>query len=170
MTRTDWGDSFDAALTQIKATRRRLGSNVVMTESRFVSDAPRLEVAPLSEVEAPAAFALARLWRPSLEPAQWDAFLSAWRAAPENRGILSARNRRGGVLGFVSWWRQPDLEYGETLWAGPFVVREMGVRPLVRQSLAVEMTALATRLGARLRYAEEAPSPGCASEESARTG
>ena len=159
MTRTGWGDSFDAALTQIKATGRRLGSNAFMTESRFASDAPRLEVAPLSEVEAPAAFALARLWRPNLEPAQWDAFLSAWRAAPESRGILSARNRRGGVLGFVSWWRQPDLEYGETLWAGPFVVREMGVRPLVRQSLAVELTALACQLGARLRYAEEAVAP-----------
>ncbi|MCP6640397.1 hypothetical protein NL504_28170, partial [Klebsiella pneumoniae] len=74
----------------------------------------------------------------------------------DSRGILSARNQRGGVLGFVSWWRQPDLEFGETLWVGPFVVREMGVRPLVRQSLAVELTALAHRLGARLRYAEDA--------------
>ena len=111
-----------------------------------------------------------RLWRPNLEPAQWDAFLTAWRAAPESRGILSARNQRGGVLGFVSWWRQPDLEYGETLWAGPFVVREMGVRPLVRQSLAVELTALACQLGARLRYAEEAIAPDCAAELTARTG
>src|SRR5690606_34510935 len=136
-------------------TGTRLGSNAPMTESRSASDAPRLEVAPLDEAEAPAAFALARLWRPNLAPAQWDAFLSAWRAAPESRGILSARNHRVGVLGFVSWWRQPDLEYGETLWVGPFVVREMGVRPLVRQSLAVELTALACRLGARLRYAEE---------------
>lgn len=141
-----------------------------MTESRFASDAPRLEVAPLNEAEALAAFALARLWRPNLEQVQWEAFLSAWRAAPDSRGILSARNQRGGVLGFVSWWRQPDLEYGETLWAGPFVVREMGVRPLVRQSLAVELTALAGQLGARLRYAEEAPAPGCVVERTARTG
>lgn len=141
-----------------------------MTEFRFASDAPRLEVAPLSEAEAPAAFALARLWRPYLEQDQWEAFLSAWRAAPDSRGILSARNQRGGVLGFVSWWRQPDLEYGETLWAGPFVVREMGVRPLVRQSLAVELTALAGQLGARLRYAEEATAPGCVVESTARTG
>ncbi|MGU3455465.1 hypothetical protein ACLBV5_04010 [Brevundimonas sp. M1A4_2e] len=166
----DWGGSFDPALTQIKATGRRFGSNRPMTESRLAPEAPRLEVSPLSKAEAPAAFALARLWRPSLEPAQWDAFLSAWRAAPESRGILSARNQRGGVLGFVSWWRQPDLEYGETLWAGPFVVREMGVRPLVRQSLAVELTALAAQLGARLRYAEEAQTPDCAVERTARTG
>ncbi|ANF55923.1 hypothetical protein DA69_07695 [Brevundimonas naejangsanensis] len=166
----DWDGSFDPALTQIKATGRRFGSNRPMTESRLAPEAPRLEVSPLSKAEAPAAFALARLWRPSLEPAQWDAFLSAWRAAPESRGILSARNQRGGVLGFVSWWRQPDLEYGETLWAGPFVVREMGVRPLVRQSLAVELTALAAQLGARLRYAEEAQAPDCAVERTARTG
>ncbi|WP_225212233.1 hypothetical protein [Brevundimonas guildfordensis] len=158
----DWAASFDPALTQIKAAGPRFGSNRLMTESRLAPEAPRLEVSPLSKAEAPAAFALARLWRPNLEPAQWDAFLSAWRAAPESRGILSARNQRGGVLGFVSWWRQPDLEYGETLWAGPFVVREMGVRPLVRQSLAVELTALAAQLGARLRYAEEAPTPDSA--------
>jgi hypothetical protein len=95
------------------------------------------------------------MWRPDLGADQWRVFLRDWRAAPDSRGILSARNQRGGVLGFVSWWRQPDLEYGETLWAGPFVVREMGVRPLVRQSLAVELTALAHRLGAKLRYAED---------------
>lgn len=157
-------------MTQIKADGAGRRSYAFMTESRFASDAPRLEVAPLSEIEAPAAFALARLWRPNLEPPQWDAFLKAWRAAPESRGILSARNQRGGVLGFVSWWRQPDLEYGETLWAGPFVVREMGVRPLVRQSLAVELTALAGQFGARLRYAEEAPAPGGVAERTVRTG
>ncbi len=110
MTTTDWPNSFDAALTQIKATGRRFGSNAPMTESRFASDAPRLEVAPLSEAEAPAAFALARLWRPNLEPAQWDAFLTAWRAAPESRGILSARNKRGGGRGVVRRWRKPELE------------------------------------------------------------
>lgn len=127
-----------------------------MTQPRISPDAPRLEVVPLTEQDAPAEFALARLWRPEIEPGRWRAFLRDWRAAPESRGILSARNARGGVLGFVSWWRQPDLEFGETLWAGPFVVREMGVRPLVRQSLAVELTALAARLGARLRYSDDA--------------
>lgn len=146
-------------MTQIKAPGAHYGSNSPMTQPRFASSAPRLLVAPLSEAEAPAAFALARLWRPDLEPHQWEAFLWAWRAAPESRGIMTARNGRGGVLGFVSWWRQPDLEYGETLWAGPFVVRELGVRPLVRQSLAVELTALAGQMGARLRYAEDAASP-----------
>ncbi|MET4683021.1 hypothetical protein [Brevundimonas faecalis] len=131
-----------------------------MTQSRLTQDvhwpdAPRLDVVPLTEAEAPAEFALARMWRPDLGADQWRTFLRDWRAAPDSRGILSARSLRGGVLGFVSWWRQPDLEFGETLWAGPFVVREMGVRPLVRQSLAVELTALAHRLGARLRYAED---------------
>ena len=131
-----------------------------MTESRPQQDvrwpdAPRLDVVPLTEAEAPAEFALARMWRPDLGAEQWRTFLHDWRAAPDSRGILSARNQRG-VLGFVSWWRQPDLEYGETLWAGPFVVREMGVRPLVRQSLAVELTALAHRLGAKLRYDDAA--------------
>lgn len=136
-----------------------------MTEPRLIQaahwrdphrpNAPRLEVRPLTETEAPAEFVLARDWRPGLGAEQWRTFLRDWRAAPDSRGILSARNQRGGVLGFVSWWRQPDLEFGETLWAGPFVVREMGVRPLVRQSLAVELTALARRLGARLRYVED---------------
>ena len=131
-----------------------------MTESRLIQDAhwpdaPRLDVVPLTEAEAPAEFALARMWRPDLGADQWRTFLHDWRAAPDSRGILSARSQRGGVLGFVSWWRQPDLEYGETLWAGPFVVREMGVRPLVRQSLAVELKALAHQLGARLRYVED---------------
>lgn len=149
----------ETALTQIKAIGTHYGSNGCMIQPRFASSAPRLQVAPLGEAEAPAAFALARLWRPNLEPQQWDAFLSAWRAAPESRGIMTAHNGRGGMLGFVSWWRQPDLEYGETLWAGPFVVRELGVRPLVRQRLAVELTALAGQMDARLRYAEEAAAP-----------
>ncbi len=118
-------------------------------------DAPRLSVAPLTEAEGAAEFALARMWRPDLDADQWRTFLRDWRAAPDSRGILSARSQRGGVLGFVTWWRQPDLEFGETLWAGPFVVREMGVRPLVRQSLAVELTVLARRLGARLRYTDD---------------
>ena len=56
----DWGGSFDPALTQIKATGRRFGSNRPMTESRLAPEAPRLEVSPLSKAEAPAAFALAR--------------------------------------------------------------------------------------------------------------
>lgn len=127
-----------------------------MTEPRLMPDAPRLEIRPLTEAEAPAAFALAQLWRPDLAQDQWRAFLRDWRAASDTRGILSARNQRGGVLGFVTWWRQPDLEFGQTLWVGPFVVREMGVRPLVRQSLAVELTVLAHRLGAKLRYPEDA--------------
>ncbi|MGH7027962.1 hypothetical protein [Brevundimonas sp.] len=126
-----------------------------MTESRLMPDAPRLSVAPLTEAEGAAEFALARMWRPDLDADQWRTFLRDWRAAPDSRGILSARSQRGGVLGFVTWWRQPDLEFGETLWAGPFVVREMGVRPLVRQSLAVELTVLARRLGARLRYTDD---------------
>ena len=126
-----------------------------MIQSRLMPDAPRLDVVPLTEAEAPAEFALARMWRPDLGADQWRTFLHDCPGRRASRGILSARNQRGGVLGFVSWWRQPDLEYGETLWAGPFVVREMGVRPLVRQSLAVELTALAHRLGAKLRYAED---------------
>src|SRR5690606_5860193 len=94
----DWDRSFDPAVTQIKATGRRFGSNRPMTESRLAPEAPRLEVSPLSKAEAPAAFALARLWRPSLEPAQWDAFLSALRAAPESRRIHIARIQRVGCL------------------------------------------------------------------------
>ena len=132
------------------------GFNGVMTQLRIAPDAPRLEIVPLTETEAPAEFALARLWRPEIGAARWEAFLRDWRASPHERGILSARSPRGAVLGFVSWWRQPDLEFGEILWAGPFVVREMGVRPLVRQSLAVELTALATRVGARLRCVDDA--------------
>ena len=60
MMTADWRGSFVPALTQIKATGRRFGSNRPMTESRLAPDAPRLEVSPLSKAEAPAAFALAR--------------------------------------------------------------------------------------------------------------
>ena len=57
MMTADWRGSFVPALTQIKATGRRFGSNRPMTESRLAPDAPRLEVSPLSKAEAPAAFA-----------------------------------------------------------------------------------------------------------------
>jgi hypothetical protein len=59
------------------------------------------------------------------------------------------------VLGFVPWWRQPDLEHGEILWAGPFVVRELGVRPLVRDSLTGALSDLSRQLGTGLRLTDD---------------
>lgn len=120
------------------------------------SQAPQLSIAPLSEADATAEFSLACLWRPDLDESRWQAFLQAWRSAPESRGILTARNQRGGVLGFVPWWRQPDLEHGEILWAGPFVVREMGRRPLVRDSLTRALDDLSNQLGVGLRLTNDA--------------
>lgn len=115
------------------------------------SKAPQLSIVPLTEADAPAEFTLACLWRPDLDESRWQAFLQAWRSAPESRGILTARNQRGGVLGFVPWWRQPDLELGESLWAGPFVVRELGGRPLVRDSLTRGLNELSSQMGIGLR-------------------
>ncbi len=115
-----------------------------------LTSSPSLNIAPLSEADAPAAFALAQQWRPHLGADRWDNFLCDWKSDPDGRGILAAHNQRGGLLGFVCWWRQPDLEHGETLWAGPFVVHEMGVRPLVRQSLQDAVAELARESGANL--------------------
>lgn len=108
---------------------------------------PGLTIAPLAEAQAPAAFALARQWRPGIDAERWDNFLCDWKSDPDGRGILAVHNRRGGLLGFVCWWRQPDLTHGEILWAGPFIVHEMGVRPLVRQSLFDAVTDLARQGG-----------------------
>ena len=116
---------------------------------------PSLSISPLTAADATAEFSLARLWRPELDESRWQAFLNAWRSDPASRGILSARNQRGGVLGFVPWWRQPDLEHGEILWAGPFVVREMGVRPLVRDSLTGALNDLSRQLGTGLRLTDD---------------
>lgn len=131
-------------------------TNVPSSIQKEPAEAPHLTVSALNQTDATAEFALARLWRPELDEVQWQSFLHDWRADPDSRGILSARNQRGGVLGFVPWWRQPDLEYGETLWAGPFVVRELGVRPLVRDSLMDQLKELAEQSGARLRLTEAA--------------
>lgn len=106
-----------------------------------------------------AAYSLARWAKPELKAERWDNFLCDWRADPDSRGILVARNQRGGILGFVCWWRQPDLDLGETLWAGPFCVREMGVRPLVRDALTQELRMLAQGMKAGLRIADDVASP-----------
>ena len=119
------------------------------------SPPPGLTIAPLTAADATAEYSLARLWRPELDEPRWQAFLQAWRSDPDSRGILSARNQRGAVLGFVPWWRQPDLEHGEILWAGPFVVREMGVRPLVRDGLTKALDDLSGQLGIGLRLTND---------------
>lgn len=119
--------------------------------STETSSSPSLLVTALTEAGATAEFTLARLWRPQVDESRWLEFLEAWRSDPSSRGILSARNQRGGVLGFVPWWRQPDLEHGESLLAGPFVVRELGVRPLVRDSLMQALDELSGQLGIQLR-------------------
>lgn len=116
---------------------------------------PGLLVSPLHSDDETAAYALARWARPDLPPERWKNFLCDWRADPDSRGILVARNQRGGILGFVCWWRQPDLEHGETLWSGPFFVREMGVRPLVRDALEGELYQLSCAMGAALRITTE---------------
>ncbi|GAA0399634.1 hypothetical protein GCM10009093_27660 [Brevundimonas terrae] len=117
---------------------------------------PGLLVSPLCSDDETAAYALARWAKPDLPPERWENFLCDWRADPDGRGILVARNQRGGILGFVCWWRQPDLEHGETLWAGPFFVREMGVRPLVRDALDQELQHLSRSMGAALRITPDA--------------
>ncbi|MEG1452453.1 hypothetical protein [Brevundimonas sp.] len=117
---------------------------------------PGLLVSPLRPDDEAAAYALARWAKPDLPAERWENFLCDWRADPDGRGILVARNQRGGILGFVCWWRQPDLEHGETLWAGPFFVREMGVRPLVRDALEQALYQLSCTMGAALRITPDA--------------
>lgn len=120
------------------------------------SPQPGLLVSPLLPDDEAAAYALARWAKPDLPVERWENFLCDWRADPDGRGILVARNQRGGILGFVCWWRQPDLEHGETLWAGPFFVREMGVRPLVRDALVQELDHLSIAMHAVLRITPDA--------------
>lgn len=126
-----------------------------MSPSYPAPPSPGLVIAPLSEAHAPAAFALARMWRPHLPAERWDNFLCDWKADPDGRGILAAHNQRGGLLGFVCWWRQPDLEHGERLWAGPFITLERGVRPLVRQYLMQAAAELAASMNAILQIHDE---------------
>ena len=114
-----------------------------------------LTVSPLRTDDETAAYALARWAKPDLASERWENFLCDWRSDPDGRGILVSRNQRGGILGFVCWWRQPDLEHGETVWAGPFFVREMGVRPLVRAALEHELQQLASSVGSALRITPE---------------
>lgn len=113
-----------------------------------------LKIAPLQEDEALAAFTLAQLRNPELELDRWDNFLCDWRADPDGRGILAAYNLRGSILGLACWWRQPDLHHGQTLWAGPFFVHEMGVRPLVRESLIAALEDIALSSHAKLKLAD----------------
>jgi len=115
-----------------------------------------LLVSALKPDDETAAYALARWARPDLSNERWENFLCDWHADPDGRGILVARNQRGGILGFVCWWRLPDLEHGETLWAGPFFVREMGVRPLVRDALEHALYQLSCTTEATLRIAPDA--------------
>lgn len=115
-----------------------------------------LVIKPLGPDDGAAAYGLALWAKPDLEASRWENFLCDWRADPDGRGILVARNQRGGILGFVCWWRQPDLDHGETVWAGPLVVREMGVRPLVREALEFELHQLASSMRAALRILPDA--------------
>ena len=117
---------------------------------------PGLLITPLGPDDISAAYTLALWAKPDLAPERWENFLCDWRSDPDGRGILVARNRRGGILGFVCWWRQPDLEHGEIVWGGPFFVREMGVRPLVRAALEMELQSLASSMRAGLRIAPDA--------------
>ena len=110
-----------------------------------------LVIKPLGSDDVVAAYGLALWAKPDLPIERWENFLCDWRADPDSRGIMVARNQRGGILGFVCWWRQPDLDHGETVWAGPFCVREMGVRPLVRDALEHELHQLAASMRAALR-------------------
>lgn len=118
-----------------------------------------LTVRPLGADDVAAAYSLALWAKPDLQADRWENFLCDWRADPDGRGIMVARNQRGGILGFVCWWRQPDLDYGETVWAGPFFVREMGVRPLVRDALEHELQQLAASMRAALRIVPEIAGP-----------
>lgn len=103
---------------------------------------PELRVEALPADDA-GAWALARTWLPGLGEDAWRGFVGRWLGGAGGRGLLTARSARGGVLGFVPWWTQPDLEQGEVLMAGPFVVRELGVRPLVRQALLERLRTIA---------------------------
>lgn len=114
-----------------------------------------LNVTPLGPDDETAAYSLALWAKPELTQERWDNFLCDWRSHPDSRGILVARNQRGAILGFVLWWQQPDLDHGETVWAGPFYVREMGVRPLVRDALEHSLQQHAAAQRAVLRFTPE---------------
>jgi len=117
--------------------------------------APALTIAPLSDDDEAAAFALARIEYPDLVQERWDNFLCDWKTDPDGRGILAASNQRGAILGFVCWWVQPDLERGQCLYAAPFVTHERGVRPIVRQSLTQALSTLAKQIHAVIAFDEQ---------------
>lgn len=129
--------------------------------ARFDDDG--LEVGPLAPADRDEGFLVARTTCPNLTLERWRAFDGDWRKEGDRRGVAAARNGRGALLGLAFWWRQPDLEAGEALWAGPIVARELGVRPIVRRALLQGVAAVAERLGARLRLAAEAETAPAAS-------
>lgn len=118
-----------------------------------------VEVVPLAPADRDEGWLLARTARPDLTLDRWRGFDGDWRRDGDQRGVVAARNTRGALLGLAFWWRQPDLEAGQALWAGPIVVRELGVRPLVRRAMLQALTEAAGRLGARLRLAPDDDRP-----------
>lgn len=137
----------------IKADAPRRRQTGVMTMTTIPAEL-RVEALPGDDAGA---WALARTWRPDLAEQDWRGFVDRWLAGGGERGLLTARSARGGVLGFVTWWTQPDLDRGEVLLAGPFVVRELGVRPLVQQALLKQLGAMARERTLSLRVLDSAP-------------
>lgn len=120
---------------------------------------PALRVDPIVEAGAAEAFVLARARLAGLAPDRWAAFLRAWETPDLERGIMGARNPRGTLLGLASWWRQPDPQRGRALWADVIAVREIGVRPLVRDALLRALETMARARGDRLRIAVDGDDP-----------
>jgi len=115
-----------------------------------------LTIDPLPASRAGEAFVLARHWLSDLVPERWNAFIAAWEAGGTGRGLMEARNQRGALLGIAAWWRLPDLRHGETLWAEVIAIRELGVRPIVREALLSELQRMARAGGQVLRMAGNA--------------
>lgn len=122
---------------------------------RADTDAARLTVDLLPASRAPEAFVLACHGLGNLVPERWNAFMAAWVTAGSERGLVGASNQRGALLGIATWWRLPDLRHGETLWADLIAIRELGVRPIVREALVTKLQMMAHAGGQALRLASE---------------
>lgn len=122
---------------------------------------PSLNVRALDEQAARAAYALAQAQVEGLDRDVWSRFVERASEPASDRGLLVAENQRGALLALAQWWREPDLRQQTALWAELLVIRELGVRPIVRHAVLDRLRQIAGK--ARLRVISNECSGQCPS-------
>lgn len=119
-------------------------------------------VTELDEAAAAAAWPLARMVTPELDPQQWRASAQALRQ--RGGGIIGVEVENSGLMGVATYEVLERPRFGRTLHVANFVALELSRTRPVRLALAGALKQLASALDCSQTVIEAAkrPKPGCA--------